>query len=86
MSLEGIKKNLGVLGVVDMRQILLQCLKILFFKKKNNNGLMENHGLGTHNDEMSADISTGNTPNTPQFIQSICPNRLIIWDISEKKP
>ena len=47
---------------------------------------MENHGLGTHNDEMSADISTGNTPNTPQFIQSICPNRLIIWDISEKKP
>ena len=44
---------------------------------------MENHGLGTHNDKMYAEILTG---NTPQFIQSICPNRPIISDIFEKKP
>ena len=37
---------------------------------------MENHGLGTHNDKMCADSSTG---NTPQFI------RPIIWDTFEKK-
>jgi hypothetical protein len=29
------------------------------------------------------DISTG---NTPQFIQPICPNMPIIWDIFEKSP
>ena len=32
---------------------------------------MENHGLGTHNDNMCADISTGNTPNTPQLIRPV---------------
>ena len=35
-------------------------------------------------DKMCADSSTGNTPNTPQFIQPICPNRPIIWNIFEK--
>ena len=43
---------------------------------------MENHGLGTHNDKMCAEILTG---NTPQLIQPICPNRPIISDIFEKK-
>ena len=47
---------------------------------------MENHGLGTHNDKMCAEISTENTPNTTQFIRPICPNRPIIWDIFEKSP
>ena len=42
---------------------------------------MENHGLGTHNDKMCAEISIGNTKNTPKFIRPICPNRPIIWDI-----
>ena len=45
---------------------------------------MENHGLGTHNDKMCAESSTGNTPNTPQFIRPICHNWPIIWDIFEK--
>ena len=27
-----------------------------------------------------------NTPNTPQFIQPINPNRSIIWNIFEKSP
>ena len=40
--------------------------------------LMENHRQETHNDIMCA--STGNTTNTPQFIQPICP----IWYIFEK--
>ena len=44
---------------------------------------MENHGLGTHNDERWAESSTG---NTPQFIRPICPNQPIIWDIFEKSP
>ena len=26
---------------------------------------MENHGLGTHDDKMYAEISSGSTPNTP---------------------
>ena len=30
--------------------------------------------------------STGNTPNTPQFIWPICPNWPTIWDIFEKSP
>ena len=34
---------------------------------------------------MCADRSTGNTPDTPQFIRSICSNQHIIWDIFEKK-
>ena len=42
--------------------------------------------LGTHNDKMCAEISTGNTPNTPRFIRPICPNRPIIWDIFFKSP
>ena len=45
---------------------------------------MENHRLGIHNYKMCADSSTGNTPNTQQFIWPIYPNRPIIWDISEK--
>ena len=32
---------------------------------RNNGWLMENHGLGTHNDKLCADSST---ENTPQFI------------------
>ena len=47
---------------------------------------MENHGVGTHNDKMCADSSTGNTQNTSQFILAICPNQPIIWDIFEKGP
>ena len=42
---------------------------------------MENHELGTHNDNLCADSSTG---NTPQFICPISPNWPIIWDIFEK--
>ena len=42
---------------------------------------MENHGLGTHNDKMCAEILT---QNTPQFIRPIFPNRPIVWDIFEK--
>ena len=45
---------------------------------------MGNHGAGTQNDKMCADSSTGNIPNTPQFIRPICPNQPIIWDIFEK--
>ena len=33
---------------------------------------------------LCAESSTGNTPNAPQFIRPICPNRLIIRDIFEK--
>ena len=44
---------------------------------------MENHGLGTHNDKMCAEILT---QNTPQFIRPIFPNRPIISDIFEKSP
>ena len=40
----------------------LICLKILVFCR--NGWLMENHWLGTHNDKMCADSSTGNIPNT----------------------
>ena len=43
---------------------------------------MKNRGLGTHNEKIFADISTG---NTPQFIWPICPNLPIIWVIFEKK-
>ena len=39
---------------------------------------MEDHELGTHNDKMCAEISTGVWP--------ICPNRPFIWDIFEKSP
>ena len=46
---------------------------------------MENHGLGTHNDKKCAEISTGITPNTTQFIRPICPNRPIIWNKYFKK-
>ena len=42
--------------------------------------------LGTNNDKMCAEISTENTPNTPQFIWPICPNLPIIWDTFEKIP
>ena len=35
---------------------------------------------------MCANFSIGNTPNIPQFIQLICPNWPIIWDIFEKSP
>ena len=42
---------------------------------------MENHGLGTHNDKMCAEILTG---NTPQFIRPFCPNQPIISNIFEK--
>ena len=41
-------------------------------------GLIKNHGIGTHNDKMCADSSTGYTPNTPQSIRPICPNLPII--------
>ena len=44
---------------------------------------MENHRLGTYNDKMCAEISTG---YTPQLIRPVCPNRPIIWDIFEKSP
>ena len=47
---------------------------------------MKNHGLGTHNHKMCAEISTGNTPNPLQIIWPICPNWSIIWDIFEKSP
>ena len=46
----------------------------------------KNHELGTHNCKICAEISTGSTPNTPQVIQPICPNRPIIWEIFEKSP
>ena len=42
---------------------------------------MENHGLGTHNDKICTEMSTGNTPNTPQLIRPIHQNRPIFWDI-----
>ena len=45
---------------------------------------MEKHGLVTHIDKMCADSLTENTPNTPQFILPVCPNRPIFWDIFEK--
>ena len=32
---------------------------------------MKNHGLGTHNEKMCAEISTGNTLKTPQLIRPI---------------
>jgi hypothetical protein len=35
---------------------------------------------------MCAEISTENTPNTPQFIRPICPKRPIIWNIFEESP
>ena len=44
---------------------------------------MKNHELGTHDVKVCIESSTGNTPNTPQFIRPICPNRQIIWDIFE---
>ena len=47
---------------------------------------MKNHGLGTHNDKICAEISTGNAPNTPQLIWPIHQNQPIIWDILEKSP
>ena len=47
---------------------------------------MENHQLGTQKDKIYAKRSTGNAPNTLQFIRPICPNRPIIWDIFEKTP
>ena len=40
--------------------IPLKCLKSLAFCR-NNGWLMENHGLGTHNDKLCADSSIGNT-------------------------
>ena len=45
---------------------------------------MENHGTGTHNEKTCCLISTAT--NAPQFIQPICPNQPIIWDIFEKNP
>ena len=47
---------------------------------------MENHGLGAYKDKIYAKSSTECTTNTSKFIQPICPNRWIIWDIFEKKP
>ena len=53
---------------------------------RNHGWIMENNGLGAHNDKMCAESLTGNTPNTPQFIRPICPNWPIIWDVFEKSP
>ena len=64
--------------------IPFKCLEI-FGICRNNSWLIENHGPKTNNDKMCADSSTGNTPNISQFIQPICPNRPIIWDIFQKK-
>ena len=51
---------------------------------RNNGGLMENHGLGTHSDKMYAKSSTGKyTPNTSQFIRPICLKQQIIKRWSE---
>ena len=41
---------------------------------------MKNHGLGTHNEKMCAEISTGKTPSTPQLIRPIGHKQPIIWD------
>ena len=63
-------------------EILKKCFNLLVFCR-NNGRLMKNYELGTHNDKICADSLTGNTQNTPQFIQPICPNRPIIWNIFE---
>ena len=45
---------------------------------------MENHGLGTHNGKKCSESSSGNTPNTPQFIRAICPNcPIILYDFEK---
>ena len=54
----------------------------------HNGWLMENPWLGTHNDKICADSSTGDTPNTPQFIWLIICLKYMtnylgyIWEIS----
>ena len=80
ISLKMIKKILIVLGVVDMRQLLLKCLKCLkvVFKKK----WLTNTKLRT---KMCVESATKNTLNIQQFIWSICPTGQNIWDMSEKK-
>ena len=40
-----------------------------------NDWLTENNRLGTNNDKICTDNSTGNTPNPPQFIWPISPNQ-----------
>ena len=44
---------------------------------------MENHGLGTRNDNICDDSLTGNTPNASQLLRPFCPNWPIIWGIFE---
>ena len=44
----------------------------------------KNHELGTPTDKVVADSSPGNTPNNPVFIQPICTDWPIIWDIIKK--
>ena len=60
----------------------LKCHKIFFGERLVD--IMKNHGLGTHNEKMCTEISTGNTTNTQKFIWPICPIQTIIWDIFEK--
>ena len=60
---------------------------LVFFR--NGGWLIENHGLGLARDsqwQICYESSTGNAPNTPQFIWPICPNLPIIWDTFEKIP
>ena len=63
----------------------VKCTEILSFCQKDGR-VMQNHELRIHSDKMYAKSITGNTPNTPQFIQPICPNWSIIWDIFENSP
>ena len=44
-----------------------------------------NHWQGTHSAKMCADSLAENTPNTPKFIQPICPICKKVQDIFEKK-
>ena len=60
----------------NLKYIPLKCLKILVFCRNN--------GLGTYNYKICAESSTGNFPNTPQFILPVFPNLPIIWDILKK--
>ena len=65
----------------------LKFLESLGFFCRNDGWLIENHGLGLARDtqwQFCSESSTGNTPNTPQFIWPICPNRPIFGVIFEK--
>ena len=55
----------------------LKCL----FVCRNNGWLIKNHELGVHKDKIWAESSTGDHPNIPKFIQPICTNQPMIWDI-----